>query len=449
MPYCEWDDDNLESLINAIECGNCILMMGAGVSLEKHGDEFLPCTEILARELAEEIKNTTEQWNIRPDTSNLAQIAQYYDLIKGKNKLQSSVKKFYAKRRNANCSIYRNLAVLPFSNIITTAHDQMFYNALKEKKKGPIIKHFNFCEENPTLSHKGSRDAPLIFQLYGTIKKPDSMILKEDDFLNFLTGDRSLPDNIIDLLKDKKKSILFLGFGFQYWYSRVLLHFLKTNKKDDKSFAFEHPISIDGGYDNDDFKRTIIFFKKSNYKIKFFKDDLFTFTETLKEKYLSDKELLSDDAVDLPPGYPAKKPVVFICYASEDRAKATDIYNKLEINGFDPWQDEKSLRGGDEWDVCIKENIKECDYFLVLQSKALLNKISNFSYINKEINIALDRQKYCGQAQRFIIPVKIEECELLERLKFLHTVDISEGKDYSKLIEDLKSNLRKRQGDNV
>jgi hypothetical protein len=447
MPYCEWDDDNLESLINAIECGNCILMMGAGVSLEKDGDEFLPCTEILARNLAEDIKNETEQWNINPDTSNLAQVAQYYDLIKGKNKLQSSVKKFYAKRKNAGCEIYRNLSALPFSNIITTAHDQMFYNALKKRQKEPIIKHFNFCEKNRIFSHKGSRDAPLIFQLYGTIKKPDSMILKEDDFLNFLTGDHSLQDNIIELLKDKKKSILFLGFGFQYWYSRVLLHFLKTNKKDDKSFAFEHPVSVDGGYDNDDLKRTIIFFKKSDYKIKFFKNDLFTFTKNLKEKYL--KELLSDsdDAVDLPPRYPANKSVVFICHASEDSAKATEIYNGLKITGFDPWQDKENLRGGDEWDTYIKKTIQKCDYFLVLQSKALFNK--TFSYVNKEINIALDMQKYCGQAKRFIIPVKIEECELLERLKFLHTVDISEGKDYSKLIEDLKSNLRKRQGDNV
>jgi hypothetical protein len=439
MPYCKLDDENWQSLIHTIRQGNCILMLGSGASLESYNGKELPCSEIFANELAEKINEKIESWGINLDTSNLAQIAQYYCMEKDRNMLEASATDFYLKRKNSTNELHKNLAALPFSFIITSAQDSMMCNAFKNHKKYPrvpIVERYHFCGDNLEMVEEGTKENPLIFHLYGTINEPDSLVLTEDDFLNFLILKHPLPKNIASALKTKNKSMLFLGFGFNHWYSRVLLHFLKVRNKNNRSFALEQklPLNID------EFKRTLIFFKETDYKIQFFKDDLQTFTKKLKEKFEeygkclqpTSSKVISDDAL-----------TVFICHANEDKEKASIIYKKLEAEGCRAWLDKENLRGGDDWDKHIQKTIKNIDYFLVLQSRALEDKLEG--YVNKEIHFALDRQRYFKAGIRFIIPLKIEECKLHEDLEHLHTIDLSKQENFPELIKTIKRDQQRRK----
>ncbi len=439
MTYCVWDDENWSTLIHTIHQDKCILMLGPESSLEPWEGQYLPCTEILARKLVEKIEDKIASWDINLDISNLAHVAEYYCMEKDRNVLEAAVSSFYAERRNQTSELHKNLSTLPFSFVVTSTPDNMFYNALKAQGKKPIVERYHFCGDNLDMTANGSVEEPLIFHLYGTIDEPDSLALTEDDILDFLVAvllkKPPVPSNIISALRAKNKSMLFLGFGFKYWYLRALLHILKIRSKGNRSFALERAVPSN----IDEFNRTIIFFKESDYRIQFFKDDLPSFVSELKEKYENSltclpkgvSKALADDA-----------PKVFICHANEDKNKAAEIYERLETEGFRAWLDQKELRGGDAWDRHINRTIKNIDYFLVLQSRALEDKLEG--YVNKEIRIAMDRQRYFRPGIRFIIPLKIEACKLLEDLDYLQTIDLSEEDNFSEITKAIKRDWQRR-----
>ena len=107
-----------------------------------------------------------------------------------------------------------------------------------------------------------------------------------------------------------------------------------------------------------------------------------------------------------------------------------------------PWLDKENLRGGEHWDRHIRRTIKQVDYFIVLQSKALAKK--QIGYVNREINIALDRQEEFRRSTLFIIPVNIEECQRMEELEHLQTIDLTEEANMSKLITTIKRDFERR-----
>ena len=76
----------------------------------------------------------------------------------------------------------------------------------------------------------------------------------------------------------------------------------------------------------------------------------------------------SDNAAPAPPPSPA--PSIFISYASEDRAAARVLRDALQAAGLDVWYDENELGGGDAWDLKIRRQIRDCEYFMPVISAA-------------------------------------------------------------------------------
>lgn len=441
MKYGEWNDEDWSTLIYTIRRQNCILMLGPDAAVEQVDGQPRFLTEILAGELAEKITAKIESWNIAP--SNLAQVSQFYCMETGRNCLEAKVYSFYDSRRNLASEVHKDLAALPFYLTITSTPDHMFYEALKQEKKEPIIGRYNFRGENPDMVPTGTVETPLIFYLYGTIEEPESLVLTENDLLDFLvavvSGAPPLPHNILSELRSKNKSLLFLGFGFRHWYLRILLHVLEADGKESRSFALEQfaPGNIE------DFQRTILFFKESDYKIQICNMELNNFVKELRKRFEE-----SSAAGPSKPGTskvlpPEDAPTVFICHASEDKEYAANLYEQLQMAGFNPWIDKENLRGGDEWNRLIEKTIKKIDYLVVLQSKALAQK--QIGYVNKEINAALDRQDEFRHGIRFIIPVQIEECPLLEDLDHLQTIDLSNKDNIKDLISTIKRDQQRRK----
>ena len=114
---------------------------------------------------------------------------------------------------------------------------------------------------------------------------------------------------------------------------------------------------------------------------------------------------------------------MFICHASEDAEKAREIHDALKRAGLEPWLDKESLRGGDVWDDHIESTIKEVDYFVVLNSRALDAKSRAASYVNKEIKKALEAEEL-RLLGSFIIPVTVDDTPLLKPLSKYHAIDL-------------------------
>jgi hypothetical protein len=434
--YCNWEDEDWDTLIYAINQNNCILMLGPDTAVETVDGQPRLLTECLANQLAERLKPGTLK---QLDPSDLAQVSQYYEEEKGRQSLEARVASFYKEKQGLCSDLHRNLAALPFYFTITTTPDSMLINALKENNKEPVMNWYNFNGENPGMVQMGTFEQPLVFYLYGAVPEPGSLMLTENDLLDFLvalsSGKRPLPDNIRSELQAENKSFLFMGFGFRHWYLRILLHVLQGgNKKNSRSFALEKFPPENTA----ELQRTVFFFKKSDYKIHIFKEDFNDFAKKLRDQFepCSPAVISRFDA--------AKVPEVFICHASEDKDYAASLYKKFEQAGIRPWLDKENLRGGDEWDGKIRDSIKKVDYLVVLQSQALANK--TIGYVNREINSALDRQEeYQRGTTRFIIPVQIEPCPLREDLKHLQTIDLTDEANIKTLINTIQRDFEKRK----
>ncbi|MBP7687715.1 MAG: toll/interleukin-1 receptor domain-containing protein, partial [Thermoflexales bacterium] len=104
---------------------------------------------------------------------------------------------------------------------------------------------------------------------------------------------------------------------------------------------------------------------------------------------------------------------VFLCHASSDKPAVRDLYQRLRADGFEPWLDEEDILPGQDWKREIPKAVRESDIVLVCLSKHSINKEG---YVQKEIKVALDVAEEKPDDVIFLIPVKLEECDVPERL---------------------------------
>jgi hypothetical protein len=447
MCYHDWEEENWDTLIYSIQNKNCILMLGPDTAVEEVEGKRLTLTEILAKELAVSIK---PEYREEINTSDLAQVAQYYCKEKGRDGLEVKVSNFYNERNEVN-DLYRCLAKLPFYLTVTVSHDKKLQAALEEKNEIIRVEYYNFRGDNPKIIEKWYPDEEgekkLVYYLYGAIDKAKSLVLTEDDLLDFLvkliSDKKPIPKNILSQLHDENKCFLFLGMGFRHWYMRIFLHVLQGEKKLSPSLAMEQsvPPPIDRvplPIDSDQLRQDVFFFRRRDCKIHIFKQDLECFVAELHKKF---KKSPTDPVRTV---IHKEGPKVFICHAHENKDDADNLYEEFKAEGLRPWLDNRSLRGGDLWDSEIEKTIENVDYFVVLQSSALAE--INRRYVIKEIKFAKKCCEYFREGMRFIIPVSIDDSPPLTELSKFQTekIDINKEEDINELISLIKRDFGKR-----
>lgn len=127
---------------------------------------------------------------------------------------------------------------------------------------------------------------------------------------------------------------------------------------------------------------------------------------------------------------------LFLCHSSADKASVRGLYTRLSNDGVDPWLDEEDLLPSQRWEVEIPLAVKRSDVVLVCMSKASINKAG---YVQKEIGFALDVAQEQPEGAIFLIPARLEECELPSRLRDYQWVNLYEEKGYERLIRALKT----------
>ncbi len=127
------------------------------------------------------------------------------------------------------------LASLPFPIYVTTAYHHYLEAALSEKGKQP---HTEICRWHKDLraipsvlqdpTYKGpSPGEPLVYHLHGSCRWPDSLVLTEDDHLQFLVatseGFGSTTDPVYNKVRDAmNESLLLVGYSLSSWDFRSL-----------------------------------------------------------------------------------------------------------------------------------------------------------------------------------------------------------------------------------
>lgn len=126
---------------------------------------------------------------------------------------------------------------------------------------------------------------------------------------------------------------------------------------------------------------------------------------------------------------------IFLCHSSGDKQIVRDLYKRLRADGFDPWLDEENLLPGQDWHHKISEAVGAADIVLVCLSRGSINKKG---YVQKEIKYALDVADEQPENTIYLIPLKLEECDIPQRLRRWHWVNLFEETGYERLLNALR-----------
>jgi len=119
---------------------------------------------------------------------------------------------------------------------------------------------------------------------------------------------------------------------------------------------------------------------------------------------------------------PITRPLkVFLCHATADKPAVRKLYRYLRSKGMEPWLDAENLLPGENWEVEIPNALFDSDVILVCLSK---NSVNKEGYVQKEITFALDKALEKTDGTIYIIPAKLEERDVPQRLNRFQWVDL-------------------------
>ncbi len=261
------------ALLRSIKRGQCTPILGPGLY-----EPFLGAPREIARRWAE-----AYHYPMAPhERESLPQVAQYltinqyqrapYDeleeylqkelqsryaedlpsgLRQGRVPLEQLVEAVGTRLREAfPFEPHKALAQLPLPIFITTNPDGLLSSALRDAGKDPQVV---LCPWNEYIEQVESiydrepdffptAERPLVYHLFGRIDEPDSIVLTEDDYFDFLigvTGNKDLiPSAVRRALADT--ALLFLGFQMDDWNFRVLFRSILSQQGGSRRDRYAH-----------------------------------------------------------------------------------------------------------------------------------------------------------------------------------------------------------------
>ncbi len=132
----------------------------------------------------------------------------------------------------------------------------------------------------------------------------------------------------------------------------------------------------------------------------------------------------------------SKRPIrVFLCHSSGDKPAVKKLYERLVKDGVDAWLDKEKLIPGQEWQVEISKAVKNSDVVIVCLSA---QSVTKEGFVQKEIKYALDAADEKPEGTIFIIPTRLENCDVPERINRFHWVDLYSDDGYEYLLKALQ-----------
>ena len=135
------------------------------------------------------------------------------------------------------------------------------------------------------------------------------------------------------------------------------------------------------------------------------------------------------------------KLIPFLCYAKENSTGVREFRERLKAEAWiDPWFDEEDILPGQMWEESVIDAVHNSHAVIVFLSSIAVRKEGFF---HKELKLALDAAAEKPDGTIFIIPIRLDACDVPERLLPYQYVDYfgeEEHKDhvYSSLIAALK-----------
>jgi hypothetical protein len=145
---------------------------------------------------------------------------------------------------------FRVLAQLPLPVYITANYHNLMALALKQAGKDPqvvLCPWSEYLEQAKTIFDRErdyfpTPERPLVYHLFGRLNEPDSIVLTEDDYFDFLIGVTTNKDLIPSVVRRAltDTALLFLGFQMDEWNFRVLFRSILSKQGSSRRDRYAH-----------------------------------------------------------------------------------------------------------------------------------------------------------------------------------------------------------------
>ena len=203
----------LQDLADRIVNDNAVLFLGSELFAGPGEGNAPPSKRGIARALA-------ERFEYGKDDYSLPAVARDYKVLHGSHALTEFLKSVLNDPQLSPTRVHQLVADLsmPFTKIITTNYDRLLERALRRVRKGFVLivrdSDVPYFDETKII----------LIKMQGCITQPDSLIITEDDYEEFLVRLPTLSDVIRALFATK--TLIFIGYdledrGFQRLYANV------------------------------------------------------------------------------------------------------------------------------------------------------------------------------------------------------------------------------------
>jgi TIR domain/SIR2-like domain len=428
-------------LAQTVQRGQCILLLGPAAAVDPEDAERIPLTTLFSRSLAEKIDDNRGISN-RDDLAHVAQVFLSRPTL-DRIDLEIAADDFYRPYEGLTTELHEELAALPFTLCVNTTPDAFMATAFGKAGKQPTVEHYNYKRTRAIRFSEPDPEHPIVFNLYGSLRETDSLVLTESDQLDFLVNIISkappLPNYITARFSDPETSFLFIGFGFRYWHVRILLHVLQAQRPKVQAKTYFLALEEPSFFADPEKPKTVLFFEQQHY-IVFKRLSWEEFACELKRRHTALVGQITYQK--MAPAPRADAPLVFLCHGHDDRDAVAQLTEKLQAQGLRVWLDRRNLRGGDMWDQLIKSVLEKVDYVLVVQSPRLSQRVQSYAF--KEVRIALERQRSFAAGFRFVVPVSLDGDARLSELADLQTHELASAGAVRALVETIEEDWRRR-----
>lgn len=128
-----------------------------------------------------------------------------------------------------------------------------------------------------------------------------------------------------------------------------------------------------------------------------------------------------------------KKLLIFLSHASKDKHQVRNLSKRLREDGFDPWLDEERILPGQDWDLEIEKALRASNAILLCFSEL---SVAKEGYIQREYKRAMRYLEEKPEGTIFVIPVRLDDCELPYFIREIQWVDYPA--DYDRLVTSLE-----------
>ncbi len=221
-------DEDWDLLLDRIKNGQCTPFIGAGAS---YGT--LPLGSEIAKRWADENK-----YPFKSSNTDLARVSQFLAIVKDGLYPKEKIVEEFKQKQHPDFSDPENphalLADFPLPIYVTTNYDSFLSDALIDRNRNPKLE---ICRWNQAIKNKikksifddrhyvPSKENPVVYHLHGHLDYLESLVLTEDDYLDFLiniSGNaRIIPNAIQEAFATS--SLLFIGYKLADVNFRVLL----------------------------------------------------------------------------------------------------------------------------------------------------------------------------------------------------------------------------------